>query len=414
MNESTIKTEVDLLNKLYNKLPFAREVVDKYKSLPSILNLLNELAEKILLPLQKQLLPLFKERNSAVLFIKTLPKLFKPKDIVITILDGKQPNKQRAWEIIGLIYLNTGRYYDALSIFFSLYDHMQKAQEEKSAWFHKALPLVWISDCYSSMGCPVLAKRYLMLTLCDDAIREKGIVSPNTTGIYFRLVWGGGLSDAELKRYAKKIYKLYNNPVESRFPEWILQELDQNWMTEFPTPKEASFYIINKKYISYLISKLGDPQGKYLELLSEYILSCMPGCRTKRRRKTESTDYDLICSMEGFEMDFRSEMGRYFVCECKDWKSPADFTTFAKFCRVLDSTKSRFGILFSKSGISGQGKTKHAEREQLKVFQDRGMVIVVIDQNDLNLIMEGESFINILRSKYEKVRLDLRTGKIEK
>src|SRR5262245_21935198 len=34
--------------------------------------------------------------------------------------------------------------------------------------------------------------------------------------------------------------------------------------------------------------------------------------------------------------------------KCKDWSQPADLLTFAKFARVLDSTKSRFGILFSR------------------------------------------------------------------
>jgi hypothetical protein len=111
--------------------------------------------------------------------------------------------------------------------------------------------------------------------------------------------------------------------------------------------------------------------------------------------------------MEGFEIDFRSEFGRYFVCECKDWSSAADFTVMAKFCRVLDSIKSRFGILFSKSGITGAGISEYAEREQLKVFQDRGMVIVVIDKDDLEKIAAGVNFIGMLREKYELVRLDL-------
>jgi hypothetical protein len=111
--------------------------------------------------------------------------------------------------------------------------------------------------------------------------------------------------------------------------------------------------------------------------------------------------------MEGLEVDFRSEFGRYFVCECKDWERAADFTTMAKFCRVLDSVKSRFGILFSKEGISGIKETTNAAREQLKVFQDRGMVIVVVDMDDLNKVANGNNFINMLRTKYESVRLDL-------
>jgi hypothetical protein len=112
--------------------------------------------------------------------------------------------------------------------------------------------------------------------------------------------------------------------------------------------------------------------------------------------------------MEGFDVDFRSELGRYFVCECKDWATPADFTAMAKFCRVLDSTKSRFGVLVSKSGVSGAGRSADAEREQLKVFQDRGMVIVVLDVNDLEEVANGSNLIQLLRQRYEAIRLDLR------
>ena len=155
------------------------------------------------------------------------------------------------------------------------------------------------------------------------------------------------------------------------------------------------------------MKQLGDPTGKSLERLAQYVLSCMPGCRTVRRQRSSSTDYDIVCSMEGLELDFRSELGRYFVCECKDWVCPADFITMAKFCRVLESTKSRFGILFSREGISGRAKTKAAKREQLKVFHDRGMVIVVVDLHDLEKISEGSNFTTLLRSKYESVRLDL-------
>ena len=111
--------------------------------------------------------------------------------------------------------------------------------------------------------------------------------------------------------------------------------------------------------------------------------------------------------MEGLESDFRSELGRYFICECKDWVKPANFTSFAKFCRVLDSVKARFGILFSRHGISGSGRREDAALEQLKVFQDRGMVIVVITQEDIERVVDGANFISLLRSKYERVRLGL-------
>jgi hypothetical protein len=343
------------------------------------------------------------DRSGHARFIEELPKVFNDDSFVTDI------EAQTCWERIGNFYKNQGRYHEAISLYSSLYNQLLFGQEQTQIRAHKGTPLVWISDCYSVLQCPILAKRYLMLTLCEDAIRETGNVSPNTTGIYFRLVWGSGLPDSELKRYAQEIYKLsQDNPKDGMYPEWIVQELDQNWMTEFPSPKEAAVYISNPRYIKHMIAKLGDGSGKQLEQLAGYILSCMPGCRTTLRQRSKSTDYDIVCSMEGFEVDFRSEMGRYFVSECKDWDRPADFTAMAKFCRVLDSTKSRFGILFSKQGITGAEKTTDAEREQLKVFQDRAMVIVVINQTDLEYVSNGGNFISLLRKRYEKIRLDLK------
>jgi hypothetical protein len=49
------------------------------------------------------------------------------------------------------------------------------------------MPLVWISDCYARLGFVVHAKRYLMLTLVEDALRGHGVVTPNTSRVYFRL-----------------------------------------------------------------------------------------------------------------------------------------------------------------------------------------------------------------------------------
>jgi len=128
------------------------------------------------------------------------------------------------------------------------------------------------------------------------------------------------------------------------------------------------------------------------------------------RLRSKSTDYDVLGIVEGAFTDFRSEVGRYFLCECKDWSTPTDFSALAKFCRVLDSTKTKFGILFSKNGITGAARTTDAERELLKMFQDRGVAIIVIDETDLKDILSGMNFVTRLRHKYEQVRFDLSLG----
>jgi hypothetical protein len=306
------------------------------------------------------------------------------------------------WELVGFALLKAERTQDALAVWWALNEYILRTQ--KGTRIHKGTPLVMISECFYRIGFVVHAKRYTMLALCEDAIESKGRVSPDHHGVYFRLVWRHGLSDAQVQDYAQKIYDHSlemekKNPDLLLFPESLLQRIDDDWLTELPTPAEAASYRINTFYAQHLLKQIDEPTGKALETLAQYLMSCMPGCRTMYRKQSWSTDYDLVCALEGFDLDFRSEFGRYFVCECKAWTRPADFTTMAKFCRVLDSTKSRFGIIFSSEGISGAGKATNAEREQIKVFQDRGIVIVVLDADDLAGVANGANLIAVLRRK---------------
>ena len=341
-------------------------------------------------------------RDGAAKLLIELPKLFPVEKI-------KEERAQRVWELCGVYFQHQGRFHEAIAIHHALYEHLLAHQEAAAIRLHKGTPLVWISDCHAGLGHPVLSKRYLMLTTCEDALAHQGTIPADKTGVYFRIVWRHGMSDAELSRYARAMWEiLQRSPESSVFPEWILQQLDQAWMVEYPSVQETSFYRITPRYANWLLRRCGQGDGKSLELLAEYLVSAMPGCHTSRRKRSYSTDYDLVCALDGTDLDFRSELGRYFVAECKDWAIPADFTVFAKFCRVLDSVKCRFGILFSRNGISGAGRMTDAEREQLKVYQDRGMVIVVVSEADLRRIADGENFIAMLRRKYEEVRLDLR------
>lgn len=113
--------------------------------------------------------------------------------------------------------------------------------------------------------------------------------------------------------------------------------------------------------------------------------------------------------MDGPADDFRRDLGRYFPCECKDWKKPANFTTVAKFARVLESARCKFGILFSCNGVTGKtDEPRAARRGLLKLYHDTGIVMVVVDIEDLKNVVAGSNLVVLLRQKYETVRLDLK------
>jgi hypothetical protein len=344
------------------------------------------------------------DRDGAAKLVIQLPKSFGPPDVAEPYTRG-----QRLWELIGLFFLRSGRCHEASSIFSVLYDHLLLHQTTANCRVHKGVPLYWNSICSAELENKVSAKRGLMLTLCEDAIKDKGQINLEDSGSYFTLVWHFGLPDTQLRRYVEQVWNLHQeHNLESRFPEWCLQQLDQEWMTEFPNADESGSYKISRHYAKWLLSRTEDQEGKVLEILAQYLIGAMPGCRALRRVTSEESDYDVVGVFEGPFVDFRSELGCYFLVECKDWASPVDFTTVAKFCRVLDAAKCRFGILFSRKGVSGQERTRYAQRGIIKVFQDRGIVIIVITKTDLERVADGENFITMLRSKYEKVRLDLR------
>jgi hypothetical protein len=342
-------------------------------------------------------------RDSAARLLELLPQRFVPEEVV-------KPGgpEQRTWELCGLYYLGRGRSSEALPLFEALYFQMLEWQKITGQWAHKGMPLVWMRDCHARMGHPALAKRYAMLTLIEDAIAWKGQVPPETTGIYFRLVWGHGLSERELKRYAGQAYQLFQeNPQDASYPEWVLQEVDQEWMQEYPSAGETAYYRANPVYIQHLMEGLGEASGRVMERLAQYLLSAIPGCRTYRRKKSGSTDYDVIFALEGPGLDFRSELGRYALIECKDWAKPVSAAAISRFCKTLEDAKCQFGITFAREGLTGKDQAKDAELELIKSYQSSGMIVVVVDHNDLEAFAGGASLISTLRSRYEKVRLNL-------
>ncbi|OQW32617.1 MAG: hypothetical protein A4E19_04440 [Nitrospira sp. SG-bin1] len=332
-----------------------------------------------------------------------LPKLIGP----TALLDNKK-DLQRVWELFGLYFLNQGRVHEAIPVFYELYYRLLDYQEKHHCHVPKGTSLFWLSRCHSLAQRPVLAKRYMMLALCEDSIRDKGNFRAHLSGAYQQLVWSFGLSHNELINYADHIWGLYKrNRVMGLFPEWILQQLGDAWMIEQRSLAESFLYFLNIRYVRVLQTRLKSQPGRSLEWLAHYLLSTIPGCRAKMNVRSQSTQYDVVGALEGQDVDFRSDLGRYLICECKDWSKPADFTTLAKLARVLESAKCKFGLLFSKLGITGEAHTTAATRELLKVFQDRGIVIIVVSSQDIEKLVSGDNFITMLRDKYEEIRLDL-------
>ena len=74
------------------------------------------------------------------------------------------------------------RFFEALSIYAAMYAKLMEMQEQARERIHKGIPLVRTSEIHARMGHPLLAKRYVMLTLCEDAMNWKGNINIESTG----------------------------------------------------------------------------------------------------------------------------------------------------------------------------------------------------------------------------------------
>src|SRR5271157_3648395 len=106
------------------------------------------------------------------------------------------------WDNCALFYLIQRRFHEALLIYVAMYAKLIDMQQTQDKRKHKGTPLVRISEIHGYMEHPLLAKRYIMLTLCEDAIATDGKIPIDNTGSYFRAVWQHGISDQEFHRYA--------------------------------------------------------------------------------------------------------------------------------------------------------------------------------------------------------------------
>jgi hypothetical protein len=228
-------------------------IAEGYQSTPGLQEWIAKVEKEVPIEVQAQLV----RRDGAAQLVERLPK-------IIPLSDVARPEGEGVWQHCGYFYFHLRRYNEALGVFSAMYDQMLAYQLQMKHRIHKGMPLVRMSECHSNLKRPALAKRYLMLTACEDAISGEGHIDPGKTGIYFRLVWERGFSHRLLDRYAREVWKIaQKQPRESLFPEWLVQELDQDWMIEFPSVEESGLYFATIPYLNWLLGKLGSGRGSF-------------------------------------------------------------------------------------------------------------------------------------------------------
>jgi len=118
------------------------------------------------------------------------------------------------------------------------------------------MPLVWLYEFYRAINFKFIADKYMFLTCVEDAIRDKGNFN-RKAGVYFRLNFHFGMSDAAINKLGKDLYGLYfKHKKKIVHPEFYLQLYGDSWKNKIPSAEEYNYWDINRFYFDELLKKI--------------------------------------------------------------------------------------------------------------------------------------------------------------
>lgn len=330
-------------------------------------------------------------------------------------------------------YMHTGRETDGLLMANELYQFLNLYQRNSGIRVHKGDTLWMIALLHEQVLRPWHAQRCKLLAICEDALTHFESVSTASASSlsphyveyaasYPYLTNQLGMRDEEIATLFDRIRRNVapGERHEGRgqfYPEAalsLLSRIDRKFYDRAHratvSANDYGIFVKNRSYLATLVEMLGkDKNGRALEELALYLLSCVPGCRAIPDQRTTDAQHDVYGSFDGQPPDFRSEIGRYFICECKNWSNPVKAATLAAFSQRLHDAHLDFGILFSVKGLTGKQRNTDAASTRRKTFSREGRVIAVVTAADLQALVDDDelSFLDILRREYEAVKFDI-------
>lgn len=315
--------------------------------------------------------------------------------------------------------LSSGHSHMALICATKFYEGLSNIENELGYRIHKGEILFTISRIYDGFGYRSHANRYMLMALCEDA--QSFLNDDNTVKQdYWRFAATRrvlrdvcGLSKTQIIELLISIRDRGSKTATyGNSPEFLssifgsINEICYDRLFVIPTStEEYCHYHSDPLYLNKLLEivRLGDRTGKAFEHIATFLLASIPGCRVRHDVSNKQNQNDIIGALDGTPPDFRSELGRYFIAECKDYSKRTQVSVMQSFLGKMSTTDVNFGILFTKSGLTGSSNNRHASRAN-----DRSKsIVVIITLEDIESIAHNHGFLNLLRRKYESQRFDM-------
>ncbi len=275
-----------------------------------------------------------------------------------------------------------------------------------------------LSDLYDVMGEQGLALRWAMLMQIDDILGEHpqgggaGKQSLTTRMDLSRFAFDelNRISYLCLGKAKKNGWGTSNG-----FAEDVLCKFAQSkagyTIAETDSTKE---FPISQGYFNALYRQANDSKGARqkgvtLEDLALYLLLLVPGCVPHKNVLAEQSMFEtdiLVQNLSPNATVVTDLLGRHFLIECKNRKEKTSSADVGYFLYRMKLTHTRFGIIFSKNGITGSKEHKAAHELIRRAFHEDNLICILISNEDLDKFAKGIEVIFwwTLLQKIEELR----------
>jgi hypothetical protein len=297
--------------------------------------------------------------------------------------------------------------------------------EEKNRRVHRATIALKLTELYWRWDDRGTAFRWVLHTQADDMLGKHG-AGGGWGKHQLRVTFGMSESALEeLNHIAgeclKEVEQIGCNDWSqpAGFSEEVVRRFGKRGVTGTHVLAEATSFrgfplsqayfqtLLNRVHSGKAVKGKETEKGKTLEDLAFYLLTLLPGCvpRCNVRDEDRASEADIVVRNLIQVANLTAELlGRYFLVECKNWEEPIGSPEVGYFLYRMRLTHARFGIIFSRGGISGGEDETFARALIRRAFHEDGNVCVVVDDKDLGKLQGKDAFWWMLLEKIESLR----------
>ena len=312
-----------------------------------------------------------------------------------------------------------GYYFASEKLLLEWWDQLGLLQVIHKKKIYRAEAAFLLSDLYINMADAGLALRWAMLMQADDILHGHpfgGGAGRQTLTIKLGM---SIFAFDQLNNVARECLDEINKNGDWSQPAGFSEEVvcrfargkagfslaDAN--SQRGLPISLGYY--QALYSRFELAQSANEKGEALEDIAFYLLFLLPGCVPHQNVLAEDQLFEtdiLVRNLSLTPSVTTDLLGRYFLIECKNRKEKIDVADIGYFIFRMQLTHSKFGIIFAKSGITGEGEEKAGKALIRAAFHENDCICIVITKDDLENIKTGheQNFWWILLEKIEALR----------